>query len=130
MMEGAKKEMAQAFVNFLSMPKNVIRNMYYIGYTSCMAGKDKPNNPNELTNPIYDYVSFTYSADEGDSDVAEYDLSYFFGPGKTLSVPTEQTRRQLFAQYPDKETIQRLVVMNYFDKETNERANRMWNNIK
>ena len=28
------------------------------------------------------------------------------------------------------ETIDRLVVMKYFDKATNERANRMWNNIK
>lgn len=120
MMEGAKTEMAEAFVNFLSMPQNVIRNMYYIGYTSCMASSE-----------IYDYVSYSYSAEEGETDKTEYDLSYFFGPDvPTLSVPIEQTRRQLFAQYPDKDTIKRLVVMNYFDKETNERANRMWNNIK
>ena len=79
---------------------------------------------------IYDYVSYTYSAEDDETDTTEYDLSYFFGNNVTLSVPTEQTRRQLFAQYPDKETIKRLVVMNYFDKETNERANRMWNNIK
>ena len=101
------------------MPKNVIRNMYYIGYTSCMAGSE-----------IYGYVDFSYSAEDGETDVTEYDLSYFFGSNATLTVPIEQTRRQLFAQYPDKETIKRLVVMNYFDKETNERANRMWNNIK
>ena len=119
MMEGAKKEMAQAFVNFLSMPQNVIRNMYYIGYTSCMAGED-----------VYEYVKFTYAEEENAPDTTTYDLSYFFGQGKTLTTSIEQTRRQLFAQYPDSITKERLVVMKYFDKKTNERANRMWNNIK
>lgn len=115
MMKDANKHAAQAFVNFLSRPENVIRNMYYIGYTSCLAGEQ-----------IYDYVEYTYGADEG----VEYDLSYFFGEGSILVTDESQTRRQLFAQYPDSETIKRLVVMNYFNQDENERANRMWNNIK
>ena len=115
MMKDANKHAAQAFVNFLSMPENVIRNMYYIGYTSCLGGEK-----------IYDYVEYSYGTDEGVS----YDLSYFFGEGAILTTDEAQTRRQLFAQYPDSETIKRLVVMNYFTKEENERANRMWNNIK
>ncbi len=120
MMEGANKELAQAFVNFLSRPDNVIRNMYYIGYTSCLAGEQ-----------IYNYVDYTYGAEEDEEDVVEYDLSYFFGDGvEPLLVPEKQTRRQLFAQYPDEITKNRLVVMNFFDKKENERANRMWNNIK
>ena len=119
MMEGAKKDPAQAFVNFLSMPQNVIRNMYYIGYTSCVAGSD-----------VYDYVDFTYGEEENAPETTTYDLSYFFGQGAMLTTSIEQTRRQLFAQYPDTTTKERLVVMNYFDKKTNERANRMWNNIK
>ena len=69
-------------------------------------------------------------AEEDEPDTVSYDLSYFFGDNATLNTYEEQTRRQLFAQYPDKNTIDRLVVMKYFDKETNERANRMWNNIK
>ena len=117
MMNGANKKIAQAFVNYISRPENVIRNMYYIGYTSCIAGEK-----------VYDYVDYTYSDEEG---TASYDLSYFFGDTfAPLTVDETQTRRQLFAQYPDAVTKNRLVVMNYFKPDENERANRMWNNIK
>ncbi len=116
MMKGANVEAATAFINFLSRPDNVARNMYYIGYTSCIAGDE-----------VFDYVADTYDDPEGDT---QYDLSYFFGEGHTLTTTQEQTRQQLFAQYPDRETIKRLVVMDYFDNKTNERANRMWINIK
>ncbi|MBE7077344.1 MAG: extracellular solute-binding protein [Clostridiales bacterium] len=120
MMEGANKEAAKAFINFLSRPDNAIRNMYYIGYTSCLAGEK-----------IYEYLDYAYGAEEDEENTVAYDLSYFFGEGTLpLTVAEEQTRRQLFAQYPDSTTIDRLVVMNFFDKKTNERANRMWNNIK
>jgi len=33
-----KQKAAEAFINFLSRPDNVIRNMYYIGYTSTISG--------------------------------------------------------------------------------------------
>lgn len=119
MLNGANTKLATAFVNFLSRPDNVIRNMSYIGYTSCIAGDE-----------VFEYVQETYSADESETDVGEYDLSYFFGEGHTITAAKSQWRRQLFAQYPESSTIDRLVVMKYFDKKTNERANRMWNNIK
>lgn len=120
MMKGANTEAATAFINFLSRPDNAIRNMYYIGYTSCLGGQ-----------AIYDYVNYTYSAKENEEKTEKYDLSYFFGNEyELLVVPSEQTYRQLFAQYPDAKTKDRLVVMSYFTKEANERANRMWNNIK
>ena len=90
--------------------------MYYIGYTSCIAGEE-----------VFDYVNDTYSDEEGET---VYDLSYFFGNGHSIVTTEEQTRRQLYAQYPTTDTIDRLVVMEYFDAKTNERANRMWNNIK
>ena len=119
-MKGANTEAATAFINFLSRPDNAIRNMYYIGYTSCLGGQ-----------AIYDYVNYTYSAKENEEKTEKYDLSYFFGNEyELLVVPSEQTYRQLFAQYPDAKTKDRLVVMSYFTKEANERANRMWNNIK
>ena len=35
-----KQHAAEAFVNFLAKPENAIRNMYYIGYTSVIAGGD------------------------------------------------------------------------------------------
>ena len=120
MMNGANTDLATAFVNYVSMPENAVRNMYYIGYTSCLGGQE-----------IYDYVSETYSAEEDETDVVSYDLSYFFGEDyEPLIVPEEQTRRQLFAQYPTYETTHRLVVMQYFESDVNERVNRMWNNIK
>ncbi len=116
MMKGADVEAATAFINFLSMPQNVIRNMYYIGYTSCIA-----------TDEVFAYVQETYGDEEGDS---EYDLSYFFGTESKLQTDSSQLSRQLFAQYPDTETIDRLVVMDYFDAETNKRATRKWCGIK
>ena len=116
MMKDANEHAATAFVNFLSMPQNVVRNMYYIGYTSCIASEE-----------VFNYIAETYGDEDGET---EYDLSYFFGDGYTLTTTEEQTRRQLYAQYPTLDTINRLVVMEYFDTKTNERANRMWNNIK
>jgi spermidine/putrescine transport system substrate-binding protein len=116
MMKDANEHAATAFVNFLSMQENVIRNMYYIGYTSCIAGEQ-----------VFEYINDTYSDEEGNEI---YDLSYFFGEGHSFKTTTEQTRRQLFAQYPRPNVIDRLIVMNYFDSDSNERVNRMWNNIK
>ena len=121
MMDGANVDLATAFVNYVSMAENAVRNMYYIGYTSCLGGQD-----------VYNYISETYSAPEGtDEPIIEYDLSYFFGSDYSpLLVPESQTRRQLFAQYPTYETTHRLVIMQYFKAADNERVNRMWNNIK
>ena len=34
----AKQQAAEAFINFISRPDNVVRNMYYIGYTSVISG--------------------------------------------------------------------------------------------
>ena len=44
---------ALAFINFLSQPINVKRNMYYIGYTSCIGGAE-----------VFDYVMETYGFGE------------------------------------------------------------------
>ncbi len=117
MMKDTKnKHAAAAFINFISEQENVVRNMSYIGYTSCMSG-----------DIVFDYVKDTY---EDTESTHSYDLSYFFGEGHSFTTSASQTKRQLFAQYPDEKTIDRLVVMNYFDDKTNERANRMWNSIK
>ncbi len=117
MMNGANEHIATAFINFLSLPENVVRNMYYIGYTSCMGSEQ-----------VFEYVDYTYGDEEGDTT---YDLSYFFGEEyEPLCVSSNQLSRQLFAQYPDKKTTERLVVMKPFNKEDNERVNRMWINIK
>lgn len=114
-------EEAAAFVNFLSMPENAIRNMYYVGYTSVIAGEE-----------VFEYMDYTYGVEEGDEEEAvPYDLSYFFG-GEDYVIYTyeDQLSRQLLAQYPTQDTITRLAVMDYFDAETYDLINEMWTKVK
>lgn len=124
MLKGANVDAATAFVNFVSMSENAARNCDYVGYTPCIAGEE-----------VLSYVSEKYGAKSGDTETATYDLTYFFSDSKTpvdkyiLTVPKAQLKRQLFAQFPDVETKKRLVVMDYFTKEVNDRAATMWNEV-
>ena len=43
---------SRGFMNFMSRPDNVVRNMYYIGYTSVIAGGD--------SDIIYAYADWCY----------------------------------------------------------------------
>ena len=183
-----KKHAAEAFINFVSRPDNVIRNMYYIGYTSAISGGDDGR--------IFEYLEWNYGAEEeeeegteetadaeetGDAEeigetaatgeteetkeageteetegteeteaadetedseeageepeTVEYDVSYFFSEDGqegeyVLTVSAEQLKRQLFAQYPSREVINRASIMICFDDEQNERINRMWIRIR
>lgn len=122
-----KKQAAEGFINFLSKPENAVRNMDYIGYTSVISGGDSP--------VVYDYIKWNYGAEDGGEDTVTYPLGYFFS-GDTedkkymLTVPAEQTHRQLSAQYPTEEMIERSAVMSYFDTEENARINQMWINVR
>ena len=129
-----KQEAAEAFVNFLSRPDNAVRNMYYIGYTSAIAGET-----------VFDYMEWNYGAHEGEVDaeyIDKYDLSYFFGEGTYLSVDTSlfgfegewedgqiNRGRQLFAQYPPENVIARSVVMLDFGDKLAD-LNQMWINVR
>ena len=69
--------------------------------------------------------------------MAEYDITFFFEGADAqtneeyvIITPEEQVRRQLFAQYPTLDVVKRSVVMAHFDKEGNERINRMWTNVR
>ncbi len=118
MPKGANKQAAEAFINFLSMPANAVRNSYFIGYTSVIAGEE-----------ILSYAEETYGAEE-DSETAEwYDLSYFFGEEAGLYVEEEQLNRQLYAQYPPEEAIRRCAVMDYYG-ENEARVNELWTKVK
>ena len=126
---------ATMFINFLSMPENAVRNMNYIGYTSCI-GSDEV---------FEDFVLDCYEAEDGVTDVAKYDLNYYFN--SEYDTTNEQTKqatkneryvfytdsdqvyRQLFAQYPNEETLARCVAMEYFTYDANARANSMWSDI-
>ena len=121
--DAEKQQCAEAFINFLSRPDNVVRNMYYIGYTSGISGGD--------SDTIEQYVNWLYAAEDDAEDTVEYDLSYFFGEGKgIITAESEQLNRQLFGQYPDEETMDRLSVMWFYNEEESERVNNMWINIR
>lgn len=119
-----KQAAAEAFVNFMSRPDNAVRNMYYIGYTSTIAGGTDGDE-------VYEYVEWTYGAEDDEEDISDYDLSWFFDDEEAvLEAPTEQLTRQLFAQYPPEEVMERSSIMQYFDADANARINRMWINVR
>ena len=123
----AKQQAAEAFINFLSRPDNVIRNMYYIGYTSAISGGDDER--------ILEYADWCYGAEEDEEDTVEYPLGYFFSEDPEdedyiLTVPAEALQRQLSAQYPSEEIIRRASIMVYFNQQESELINRMWIRVR
>ena len=123
-----RHEAAEAFVNFLSRPDNAVRNMYYIGYSSAIAD-----------DVVFAYMNYNYGADEDAEETFEYDLSYFFGEGYAIQADKsnfdfddngEVNRgRQLFAQYPPQNVIDRSVVMLDFGDRLSD-INQMWINVR
>lgn len=144
--DSRKQQAAEAFVNYLSMPENAVRNMYYIGYSSAITG-------GEYDDTVFQYIDWTYGVEEDDKDessenesensdddddeeaLALYNVGYYFSGNPEdenyVIVTTEdQTRRQLYAQYPPKSAIDRSAIMWYFDDEANARVNQMWINVR
>ncbi len=111
------EQAALAFINYLSRPDNAVRNSYYIGYTSVIAGRK-----------MFEYVSDTYSA-EDETNAVPYDVSYFFGQDAVIFADEEQLSRQLYAQYPPAEAVKRCAVMNYYG-EKEEAINELWTQVK
>ncbi len=123
-----KQKAAEAWINFLSRPDNVIRNMYYIGYTSVIAGAEEDGR-------IYEYLDWNYGAEEDEEDVVDYPVTYFFTEDEEsenyiLTVPEEQLQRQLYAQYPPEDVISRASIMEYFDASVSEDINQMWIRVR
>lgn len=123
-----KQRAAEAFVNYMSRPDNAIRNMYYIGYTSVISGGD--------SDLMFEYLNYCYGAGDDEEATVEYDdIDYFFsedptGDRYTVVTTEDQTKRQLFAQYPPGSMVDRAVVMACFDDESNDRINRSWTNVR
>lgn len=123
-----RHEAAEAFVNFLARPDNAVRNMYYIGYTSAIAGKT-----------VFDYMKYNYEAEEDAEQTLGYDLGYFFGDGYVIEADAScfdigedmkiDRGRQLFAQYPPANVIERSVVMLDFGDRLGD-INQMWINVR
>ncbi len=151
--EKNRQTAAEAFVNFLSRPDIAIRNMDYIGYTSAISGDMiydymDWNYGLDLDPESKDFCEL--------DDVYAYDLSYFFGDdtiiyadcstldiqnanhevinleGKDYNVYSGGTinkGRQLFAQYPTLEVMERSVVMLDFGDRLHD-INQMWINVR
>lgn len=118
MPKNANEDLATKFIDFVSTPENVIRNMEYIGYTSCMAQQE-----------VFDYV--LENEEEGEEEI---DLGYFFKgldyTGDEYKVTVSSKYGRLATQYPDYETIKRCTVMANFSGETLDNINDMWNRVK
>ncbi|MDE7267993.1 MAG: spermidine/putrescine ABC transporter substrate-binding protein, partial [Lachnospiraceae bacterium] len=114
--------------NFVSRTDSAVRNMYYIGYTSSIAGAEGDTT-------VFDYMNWCYGAEDSDTDTIEYPVGYFFSGDNedtdyVITASTEQIGRQLYAQYPSQEVMQRTVVMRYFDEDASKLINRMWINVR
>ncbi len=122
-----RKQAAEAFINYVSRPDNAVRNMYYIGYTSAIAGEEGDDT-------VFSYLEYCYGA-EDEEDSIPYPLGYFFSGDEEdedfVVYTTEgQVDRQLFTQYPSSEVIYRTAIMGYFDEEETKNINQMWINIR
>lgn len=62
-------------------------------------------------------------------------MGFFFSgddsdPEYVITAEADQINRQLYAQYPPKDVLDRAVVMQYFDQENNQKINQMWVNVR
>jgi spermidine/putrescine transport system substrate-binding protein len=123
-----KQQAAEAFINFISMPENAVRNMYYIGYTSVISGGDDDT--------VFQYLDWCYGADEDeDEDLIEYPVGFFFtgddeDEDYIIITTADQSKRQLAAQYPSQEVLERSAIMQYFDETASKEINQMWINVR
>lgn len=125
--DSEKQHAAEAFVNYLSRPDNAVRNMYYIGYTSVISGGDD--------NTVYQYVDWCYGAEEDGTDTVSYPVGFFFCGDNAaeeymITAAADQVNRQLYAQYPPEDVLQRSAIMQYFDDDANKAINQMWINVR
>ena len=123
-----RQHAAEAFVNYLSRTDNAVRNMYYIGYTSSIAG-------NENDDTIYEYINWCYGAEDDEENTVSYPLGYFFSGDNSdeeyvLTTDADYEGRQLYSQYPPQEVMDRTAIMRYFDTDANKAINQMWINIR
>lgn len=120
MPKGANKNVAAAFLDFLSLPSVAAKNMNYTGYTSSIAGDE-----------ILDLAKEWY--DEGEEGTNKVDLSYFFNgtisDDRSPIFSISERNRQFDAQYPSEETISRCAIMKDFGSQT-DKLNQMWADFK
>ena len=113
---------AYKFLEFISRPENVIRNMDYTGYTSMIGGEEI------FEEIVVGWFDESEDLEEGEGEVV--DLGYFFGEGDYTVLVSPEGKGRLIAQYPTAEIVQRCAVMSYFDNDTLMSINEMWEGVK
>ena len=136
------------FLNFISRPDSVYRNMDYIGYTSVVADGEFELE-DEDTGTIYTTTLFdemvlgkfdvsespeylNATTQERDENYRYVDLSYFYGApdGTYTLVVHKNSYGRLIAQYPTYDEVLRCAVMKNFSSETLLSINDMWESVK
>ncbi len=126
------------FLEFISRPSSVYRNMNYTGYTSMIASGEFEMEDEETgipyTTDLFSEIVIGWFDESGDLAVGEgieVDLSYFFGDNDEHTViVSEEGYGRLMAQYPEEKIVNRCAVMSYFDNDTLMSVNEMWEKVK
>lgn len=124
------------FLEFISRPASVYRNMNYTGYTSMIGGGEfvaEDENGEEYQTDIFNEVVlgwFDESEDLGEGEGVIVDLSYFFGDGDYTVTVSEEGFGRLIAQYPTAEIVEKCAIMSNFSSETLMDINDMWEGVK
>ena len=131
------------FLEFISRPENVYRNIDYTGYTSIVAKgefeldvyDDKDNYVETITTDLFNEIAlgwFDESEELEEGEGVAVDLSYFFGgtPEENTVIVSEESYGRLIAQYPTAEIVERCAIMNNFSSDTLLTVNDMWESVK
>lgn len=136
-------DLAEAFMEFMCMPEYAVQNSDYVGYTPGSAGEAMLD---------YMYDCYDVRGEVGGEvpegfvegvDYYKYDISYFYEntfntegddayqteDGILYAYP-EYVDRQLRAQYPEKDQLDRLAIMKDFGDEGNIRLLDMWESVR
>lgn len=117
MQKGANQELAYQFLDFIFQPSNTIENIKAIGYTSSIVGDE-----------VFNYYQDKYKASNV-NEAVDYDVKYFFGDDKNLSIDKKYLNRQVSAQFPTEEEADSLMVMKDYGK-NNDLILKMWEEVK
>ena len=125
------------FLDFISRPESVYRNMNYTGYTSMVASgefemQDEESGETYTTDLFNEIVLgwFDESEDLSEGEGKTVDLSYFFGDGEYNVTVSNEGYGRLIAQYPTFEIVQKCAIMGNFDNDTLMLINDMWESVK
>ena len=149
--EMAQYELAEEFIKFMCLPENAMQNCDYVGYTPATGG-DAMLDYMYLCYDVRGEVGaeFIYDEETGEEipveDLVEgedyilYDLSYFYNgslseeyvdlDAAVLYADPDYVGRELSAQYPLVETLDRCAIMNDMGNVATGKLLDMWESVR